>query len=155
MPRQSKKDRLALQQQELQLWQTWKADPNDENLAELIRSLDSLITKKVNEFKAAPVPPGAVRGIAQAMTLKAIQTYDPDKGAALGTHVFTNLKKVRDFVGRYQNLGRIPIHRIGKISEFQDAVDLADVNAQQSPLEVFRDMADALLTRYPDAKCVI
>ncbi len=117
-----KQERAALQAHEMQLWRTWKSDPSDANMVALIESLDKVITRKVNEFKTAPVPPAAVRGVAQAMAMKAIQNYDPDKGAQLGSYVFTNLRKVHDFVGRYQNLGRIPIHRIRKITDYKDAL---------------------------------
>ena len=68
--------------------------------------------------------------------IKAINTYDPDKGAALNTHVYIHLKKVRAFVVKHQNIGRIPEHRAYRIGDYITARD---------------EMVEKLGT-YPDAR---
>jgi DNA-directed RNA polymerase specialized sigma subunit len=106
---------------EFDMWRTWKSEPTPQNLEPLLDSLQPLVHKKVSEFRGAPVPPGAVRGIANAAVVKALNTYNPNKGAAIHTHVNWHLKKVRAFVVKHQNLGRIPEHRTYKITEFKNA----------------------------------
>jgi len=109
-------------QQDLELWQTWKAEPTDQNLEPLLNSLQGTINARVNEFKTAPVPPSAVRGFAQAQAMKALQTYNPNKGAAVNTFVNWHLKKVKAFVLKHQNVGRIPEHRARNITQYKNTV---------------------------------
>jgi DNA-directed RNA polymerase sigma subunit (sigma70/sigma32) len=103
------------------MWRTWKSDPTEENLEPLLTSLQPLVNKRVAEFSRAPVPPGAVRGQANLCVMRALNSYDPNKGAALGTHVHIHLKKVSSFVAKHQNLGRIPEHRVNRITDFKNA----------------------------------
>ena len=110
---------------ELDLWWTWKVKPTESNLEPLIESLQPLVQQTVNKFKGAPVPPGAVRAMAHVHLMKAINSYDPTKvgksgdAAALSTHATWNLKKVKSFVLKHQNVGRIPDHRGNRIADFK------------------------------------
>ncbi len=114
MARQSRADR------DLELWRSWKADPTPENLEPLLDGMQGLINSRVNEFKQAPVPQSAVRGFANAKAIHAFENYNPKKGAALSTYVTWHLKKVKAFVLKHQNIGRIPEHRARNITEFKN-----------------------------------
>lgn len=118
----------ARAQQDLELWQTWKQDPTPENLEPLLNSLQPVINRKLSEFRAAPVPPSAIQGAANLTVMKALNSYNPDKGASVATHVGWNLKKVRAYVIKHQNMGRIPEHRAYNIQDFKDA--RADLTAR-------------------------
>jgi DNA-directed RNA polymerase specialized sigma subunit len=108
--------------QDLELWQTWKADPTPENLEPLLDSLQGAINANVNKFKGAPVPPSAIRGFAQAQAMKALHTYNPSKGASIATHAHWHLKKTQSFVIKHQNVGRIPEHRARNITAYKNAL---------------------------------
>lgn len=110
-------------QQDLELWRKWKSDPSDDNLLPLMERLQPLVTQTVNRWSAAPVPTPAIRAMANVNLKKAINTYDPSKGASLATYATWHLKKTGTFVHRYQNVGRMPDHRIERISEFNLAKD--------------------------------
>lgn len=107
--------------QDLELWHTWKANPNEESLEPLLMALQGPVNAKVNEFKGAPVPPSAIRGFANAQTVKALHTYNPKRGASVSTFVNWHLKKVRSFVLKHQNVGRIPEHRAYNITRYKEA----------------------------------
>lgn len=113
--------KLNRQQQELELWKTWKAEPTPQNLEPLMSSMQNLVQYRVNQFRGAPVPPAAVAGFANAQMVKAFESYDPKKGGALQTHVNWHLKKVQTFVIKHQNIGKIPDQRVNNISEFKAA----------------------------------
>jgi DNA-directed RNA polymerase sigma subunit (sigma70/sigma32) len=108
-------------EQDLELWRAWKADPNEDNLEPLLQSLQGPVNAKVNEFKGAPVPTSAVKAFANAQAIKALHTYNPKRGASVSTFVNWHLKKVRSFVLKHQNVGRIPEHRAYNITRFKDA----------------------------------
>lgn len=110
-------------QQDYEYWKTWKSSPSPDNLRPLLDSLEADIDRKVREFQLAPVPPAAVRGAANAAVVRALNTFNPNKGATVRTHVNWHLKKVRAFVAKHQNVGRIPEHRVYKITEFKNAKD--------------------------------
>lgn len=112
-------------QQDLELWNAWNeagrpVGDAPENVA-MMMAIQGPINAKVNEFRAAPVPPSAVRGFAQAQAMKALQTYNPNKGASVSTFVNWHLKKVRSFVLKHQNIGRIPEHRGYGITQYKEA----------------------------------
>lgn len=115
MGRRSRKDR------DLELWRNWKADPTPEKLEPLLDVLQGPINAKVNEFRAAPVPDSAVRAFANAQAVKALHTYNPSKGSAVSTFVNWHLKKVRSFVLKHQNIGRIPEGRAYRITDYKQA----------------------------------
>ena len=121
------KKRQGLHQEELTMWKAWQDDPKESKLEPLMNSLQRLVHYRVNEFKGAPVPQAAVRGFANAQVVKALNSYNPKRGASIGTHVNWHLKKVRSFVVRHQNLGKIPEHRAYNITKFKTArTDLED-----------------------------
>jgi DNA-directed RNA polymerase sigma subunit (sigma70/sigma32) len=103
------------------MWHAWKQEPSEGRLEPLLDSLQSLIIPKVNEFRTAAVPPAAVQGAANAQVMKALHSYNPRKGASVGTYVNWHLKKVRSFVVKHQNLGKIPEHRAYRISDYKTA----------------------------------
>jgi DNA-directed RNA polymerase specialized sigma subunit len=110
---------------EIELWDAWKTKPTSKNLEPLIESLQPLVNQTVNKFHGAPVPPSAIRAMANVHLMKSIKTYDPLKvgksgdAAALSTHATWGLKKVKSFVLKHQNVGRIPDHRGDNIADFK------------------------------------
>lgn len=108
-------------QQDLELWQKWKASPSDETLLPVMERMQGLVTQTVNRWSAAPVPTPAIRAMANVHLKKAIDSYDPGKGASLATYATWHLKKTGTFVHRYQNVGRMPDHRIERISDYKQA----------------------------------
>lgn len=111
------------QQQELELWRAWKQDPTPQKLEPLLSSLQNLVQARVNTFRAAAVPPAALTGFANVQVVKALNSFSPDRGASLQTHVNWHLKKVQTFAIKHQNLGKIPDQRANNITEFKAAKD--------------------------------
>lgn len=117
-------ERKKLQQRELQLWQDWKAGGmKPQQVRPLIQSFQPLINSVANRWapRIRDLPPAAIRAEFTNHFMKALETYDPDRGAALGTHVRSHLRKAQRFVTTYQNPGRIPETRVYQIRRFQDA----------------------------------
>lgn len=107
---------------EMELWGQWKktGDTNVRDL--LLESFDPLIQKEVNVFKTSPLPTEAIKLRAVGLAAKALDTYDPEK-SQLNTHLTNSLKKLNRFVYEYQNIGKIPEHRILKITQYRSIKD--------------------------------
>ena len=112
-------------QHDIELWNQWKTHgkkPEDTEL--LLNNFSGLIRSKSNQFiRNENIPPSAIHAQFQTQAMKAFETYDPNRGAKLSTHVMNEMKRGRRFVTTYQNLGRIPEPRANKITDFQNQRD--------------------------------
>lgn len=109
---------MTKKEKEFEIWQQWKKTEDPAHLNTLLESFDPLIQREVNVFKASPLPIEAIKLHALGLTKKAFETYDPAQ-SQLNTHIVNNLKKLNRFVYDYQNIGKIPEHRILKIAQYK------------------------------------
>jgi len=138
-------DLRGRQQKELEMWQRWnQGGQQKEDLRPLIQSFKPLVNHQANVWagRVRDVPPAAIRAEFTNQFVQALQTYDPDRGAGLGTHIRHQLKKAQRFVTTYQNPGRIPENRIYKIRELQDAETRLDEQFGRPPTQL--EVADHL-----------
>ncbi len=105
------------QQKDLAMWQDWKKTNNTQTLNGLVDRLNPLVQKEVNKWSAT-VPRVALEAKAKVLTVDAIKTYNPNKGAAVGTHVASRLRKLSRFVYPYQNVARLPENKQLKYNTF-------------------------------------
>jgi DNA-directed RNA polymerase specialized sigma subunit len=107
----------------MQMWQDWKESGEDpEKIKPLIASFQPVVKKQVNVYKGVvPIPPSALEAEFKNHLVTALRTYDPNRGAQLGTHVHNQMKRGKRFVVRYQNVGAIPEMRAYRITEFNTA----------------------------------
>ena len=90
-----------------ELYDTWKASGDKADLGKLVNHLHPLIYSEVRKV-AGTLPESALSAEAKKWTVKAIQTYDPSRGAGLSTHVVSYLRKVKRMNYNYQNAARLP-----------------------------------------------
>jgi DNA-directed RNA polymerase specialized sigma subunit len=72
----------------------WKADPRPEVLRESINSMDDVIKSSIRRYvgtKSSPI----VDQRARLLAAKALQSYDPKKGANLKTHIANQLRSLQ------------------------------------------------------------
>jgi DNA-directed RNA polymerase specialized sigma subunit len=97
------------------LYDIYKKDPSPENLSVLMRQFEGMARVAVNKYsRSEAIPPAALKLRAYAQIKQAIDTYDPDKGAALTTHVGNYLRRVNAVALEYANLGYVPPNRASK-----------------------------------------
>ena len=127
------------------MWQDWKeGGMQPQQLRPLIKSFQPLINGEANRWapRIRDLPPAAIRAEFTDQFVSALKTYDPNRGAALNTHIRHQLKKARRFVTTYQNPGRIPENRIYQIRKLQDAEQRLDESFGRSPTAI--ELADEL-----------
>ncbi len=103
-----------------ELYHAWKTNPSKENMGKLIKQLQPLIVKEVGRLQGS-VPPSALSAEATKWAIKAVQTYDPAKGASLSTHVNWLLMKTRRLNYKVQNAARLAENQQLKFHEFNTA----------------------------------
>lgn len=110
---------------ELAYWRTWNANGRKpEHLEPLLKLYDPFIGRKTVEISrgAAQVTPEAARGSVTKHVIRGFESYDPTRGAALMTHVYTSAQKSLRDVRSWQNIAYIPEGKVQRIGDIQRAV---------------------------------
>lgn len=113
---------IETKQKELELWKTWKANPNNTTLKPLMKSLNPFIESQVTKLHGN-LPRSAIKGQMTQLVINALPNYDPSK-AQLNTYLGNTAgMKLHRYVYNYQNMGQIPEPRIILISRFKKTKD--------------------------------
>ena len=95
------------QDADLAAWKTWKAKPTDAHASALLHQVSPLIHREASKWSGTLAKP-LLETEGKKLAMQAFHTYDPDKGAALGTHVVNNLQKMSRLSYSNQNVARLP-----------------------------------------------
>lgn len=108
---------------DLELWHKYQEEDDDEALRTLINDqLDPLIQSRVNKWSGG-LPRPALELKAKQHAYDAIENYDPDRGAALSTHVTNRLQKLSRDVYNHQEAVRIPEYKQTKKNAYKKAFE--------------------------------
>lgn len=89
----------------------------------LLGSFAGAINKNANRYignPQFPLHPDVIRHQYKIQAVKAFETYDPQRGVQLSTHVHNQMKKASRYFIRRQNIGVIPEVRALRIREFHE-----------------------------------
>lgn len=112
-------DISAAKQKDIDAFNRWKRDGDKQALGALMKQLHPLIYSQV-ERVSGTLPKAALSAEAKKWTYKAIESYDPSKGASLSTHVLNYLPKIRRLNYKFQNSARLPENLQLQYSTFQN-----------------------------------
>lgn len=90
------------------MYDTWLKEQKEEQLHALMESLSPLLKREVERYSRYPVAPNVLWTQANLLAKKAIESYDPNKGAALSTHVVHGLKPLHRYVTENANVKYVP-----------------------------------------------
>lgn len=99
------------QEADLAAWKTWKAKPTDANASALLSQVAPLIHKEVNKWSGTLAKP-LLETEGKRLAMQAFHSYDPGKGAALGTHVVNQLQRMSRLSYANQNVARLPENKM-------------------------------------------
>ena len=130
-------------QDDLERWQFWNDNGRQaEHLQPLLKSFKPVITQAVNTYRAPTVQKSAFEAAATKQAIEAFHSYDPNRGAALATHVIGRMKKLQRENNKLQNKAYIPEGKaslIGKIQRAQSALR-DDLERDPTTEEIARHM---------------
>lgn len=134
----------ARQLEDYQVWSSWNAGGQRvKAMAPLMARMKPLIRVKAKPFFNAPnLPNSAIEAEFKIHAVKALADYDPKYGVPVGHHIMRRMDGAKRFVYNYQNLGRIPVHRVRKIGEFKSV--FADMEADCRRPPTAHELADRL-----------
>lgn len=115
------KDMKKTKADELELWKVWKKNgQKPEDLDPLLTSFAPLIRTRMNMYRTREISTAALEFEHKKELVNALKTFDPSKGAQLGTHVNNRLLKVDRFVKTNTNFARIPENVSNYIGHFNN-----------------------------------
>jgi DNA-directed RNA polymerase specialized sigma subunit len=119
-------EQLSRRERDMQLFHEWKNTGSKQALGKLINQLSPVIYHEVrNQSGTLPTP--ALSAEAKKWTLRALQTYDPEKGVLLSTHVSNYLPKIRRMNAKFVNAVRLPENLHYQFNTFNKSLqDLTD-----------------------------
>jgi DNA-binding CsgD family transcriptional regulator len=132
------------QDKEIVLWRTWKdGGMQTQHMKPLLSSLRPLIYKQASVWSTnRDVPPASIRAEFVNAAVKAMESYDPNRGTKLSTHIRNQLQQAQRFVTTYQNSARIPETRIYGIGKFNNAEQRLSETLGRPPSQI--ELADEL-----------
>lgn len=88
------------------LYPQWKAKPAPEINTQIVQTIQPIIDTAVNSYAGQNASPN-VRSRARIMALKALETYDPNRGN-VKTHLLSQMQSLRRMAAKEQNIISIP-----------------------------------------------
>lgn len=129
------------QEKDLAYWRAWKKTNSTQDLEALLKRLQPLIFREVVKWQSV-VPSVALEAKAKLLTVEALRTYNPNMGAAIGTHVASRLRKVSRSVYPYQHVVRLPENKQLLYNSFNIATSNLHENLGREPTTT--ELADEL-----------
>ena len=133
------------QDQEKNLWMEWTGNgqmDNDDRAFQLMTSFQPLIHSQVNKFRNSGLPPSVLGAEGQRLAFDALKSYNPNKGAALNTHIINNMRNIHRLVQQNQQVGKIPEARGMKMVTYKNVrSNLEDQISREPSVD---EMADAM-----------
>lgn len=109
---------------EHKLWETWnQGGRKPEDLEPLLNVFAPVVAAKTREWKAPRLNENAFKADIHTHMIKAFETYNPNHGASLRTHIEHRIQKSKRYNAKNQNFAYIPEEPasfIGKINKAKD-----------------------------------
>lgn len=90
-------------------------------MSPLLQAFSGTINKSANRYiqnPKFPLHPEVIRNQFKIQALKAFETFDPNRGVQLNTHVTNMMRKATRYLIRHQNIGVVPEVRALKARDF-------------------------------------
>jgi len=139
--------------EEMELWKSYNKTGDKRALRKLMHSFTPLVRSRVRPWvKNSPLPKSAVEAEGMRLLRHGINTYNPNKGAALNTHVWHQLSKIHRYGYKYQNVGSIPEPRAAKVGVYQNAYELLKDKKNRDP--TIQELRQELGWKISDLKAI-
>jgi hypothetical protein len=136
--------KAELAAKDLDLWNKWKhGGEKPDDLRPLLKNARGLIRKESNAWASrANLPPAAVRAEFTRWYVEALKTYDPTRGAQVGSWGVSKMRAARRWVATRQDPTRIQEGRYYKLGEWDNK--FASLSDQLGRDPNTREMAEAM-----------
>lgn len=128
-------------ERDIELWKQWSQNRNVDNTRALLNQTQGVRYRAVNNWTGS-VSPTTLNSEAIKISMKAFESFDPNKGVQLSTHLTNNLKKLSRLGYSEVSFLRMPEERQMKYTAFETAKDDMKERLGRDPSEM--ELADEL-----------
>lgn len=115
-------------------WTHWNENGRQPvHLEPLLKSFKPVIAQAVNTYRAPTVQKSAFEAAATKQAIEAFESYNPNRGAALATHVIGRMKKLQRENNKLQNKAYIPEGKASQIGKIQRAQSFLRDDLEREP----------------------
>lgn len=132
---------MTMKSKDLELWEQWNRTRSSADMQALLNHLQPLINQQVTRWGGTLSRP-MLETKAKVLAAEAIKTYQPNRGAALATHVTNRLQKLSRTVYTHTQAARLPEHKAVGMATFSVANDQLQNDLGREPTHV--ELADHL-----------
>ena len=126
-------------QRDLALWKRWKDSKAPADLSALLQQVNPLIQHEVNKWSGTLARP-LLEVEGKRLALMGFESYDPNKGAALGTHITNSLLKMSRLSYANQNVARLPENKMLQFHTYRIGhAELADQHGRPPTVDELAD----------------
>jgi RNA polymerase primary sigma factor len=131
-------------QAELEAWRTWKKTKDPVAFEYLVNSYQGLFNDMYNQKggRSSTLPKSAIMSRQLREFIPALETYDPNRGAQLKTHVTWKLRRIGRYIRDHKNVARVPDNRATQIGTYRSRE--AWLNQQLGRAPTTNELADDL-----------
>lgn len=131
---------------EFKMWEQWKQNPQPETLRPLMQHFEPIFKNKVQQWKAPNVNEAAFKAELKIRAINAFDSFNPERGAGIRTHLETHLMKAQRYNTKQQNAMHIPEEKarlIGKIDAVSN--ELTESLGRDPSMDEIADMLNERL----------
>jgi DNA-directed RNA polymerase specialized sigma subunit len=100
-------EKIDYKSKDMELYNQWAKTKSRTDMTNLVNHLSPLIYREVSRA-AGTLPITALNAEGKNWAIQAVETFKPEKGFALSTHVTNYLQRVRRLNAKYQLAARLP-----------------------------------------------
>lgn len=126
---------MTMKSKDLELWEQWNRTRSSADMQALLNHLQPLINQQVTRWGGTLSRP-MLETKAKVLAAEAIKTYQPNRGAALATHVTNRLQKLSRTVYTHTQAARLPEHKAVGMATFSVANDQLQNDLGREPTHV-------------------
>lgn len=112
---------MTRDERQLDMWKRWQKEGDEGVMTDLLSDLQPLIKSNLGQYSSSPLPYEVLRLRANVMLRDALSTYDPNKGASLGTYATHSMKPMSRYVQKYQNTKYLPQYLAQQYGRYENA----------------------------------
>ena len=127
-------EKIDYKAKDLALYNSWRSSGSKRDMSRLVDHLAPLIYKEVSRA-AGTLPIAALNAEGKQWAIKAVKSYDPDKGFALSTHVTNYLQRVRRLNYKYQHAARLPENMKLEFHKYNNSIAQLTDELNRDPTE--------------------
>lgn len=131
----------GLSDKDMEIWKQWQRNKTEDNTRALLNQTQKIRYRAVSNWTGS-VSPVTLNSEAVKLSMKAFDTFDPDKGVKLSTHLTNSLKKLSRLGYSEVSFLRMPEERQMKYTTFETAKEDLRERLGRDPSEM--ELADEL-----------